>query len=332
MKNKTLFLIVAILAVGLCSAYAGNDNRVGTAGAQELLIPAGSRGTALGGAVIASCRGVDAIYWNPAGLAYLEGTEAMFSHLPYIADIDVEYAAVGTNIEDFGVIGLSVKVVNIGEMEETTERFPDGTGRVFNPTLTVLGLTYAKPLTTNVNFGFTGQFIQENIFEVSATGLAFDFGFTYETRYPGLTLGFVMKNYGPDMEFSGKGFERVYEESGKHPVSSNNAGFELPTSINIGLAYNFLNEGLNSVTVSGNFRGNNQANDAFQGGAEYSYNDRFILRAGYTYADQDGYLYGANLGAGLRYPVGDLHLTFEYTWTETETFDDNQFFTVKAEF
>lgn len=332
MKNKTLFLIVAILAVGLCSAYAGNDNRVGTAGAQELLIPAGSRGAALGGAVIANSSGVDAIYWNPAGLAYLEGTEAMFTHLPYIADIDVEYAAVATNIEDFGVIGLSVKAVDIGDMEETTEDFPNGTGRVYSPTMTVIGLTFAKSLTTNVNFGFTGQYIRESIFEVSATGLAFDFGFTYETRYPGLTLGFVMKNYGADMEFTGKGFDRVYEESGRRPQSSNNSAFELPTSFNIGASYNFLNDGPNYATVSGNFRGNNQTNDFWQGGAEYVYNERFVLRGGYTYADQDGFLYGATLGAGLTYPVGDVDMTFEYTWTETDVFDSNQFFTVKAAF
>jgi len=195
MKNKILLLVIVILAVGLSSAYAGNANRIGTAGAQELLIPAGSRGAALGGSVVANSYGVDAIYWNPAGLAnLLGGTEAMFTHLPYLADIDVEYAAVGTHIEDFGTIAVSIKAVNIGDIEETTEDFPEGTGRVFSPSLTVLGLTYARVVTSNVNFGITAHVINESIFEVSATGFAFDFGFTYETPAVGLTACRQTKN------------------------------------------------------------------------------------------------------------------------------------------
>lgn len=331
MKNKMFLLVILILAVGLNSAYAGNENRVGTAGGQELLIPVGSRGVAMGKSVIANSSGVDAIYWNPAGLANLEGSEVMFTHLPYIADIDVEYFAVGTQIEDFGAIGLSVKVVDIGDIEETTEQFPNGTGRVFNPTLTVLGFTYSRILTSAVNVGVTGHVIRETIFEVAATGFAFDFGFTYATRFPGLTLGFVMKNYGPDLIFSGRGFDRVPPDE-KRPASSRNAASELPTSINIGTAYNFLSNDMNSATVSASFRANNQSMDMWNGGFEYDYDSRYFLRAGYDYANQDNYLYGISLGVGAKLSLGATNLTFEYSWTETDVFEDNQFFTVKANF
>lgn len=332
MNRKTILIVVTILAVGLSSAYAGNENRTGTAGAQELLIPVGSRGAAMGSAVVATAAGVDALYWNPSGLAKMTGTtEVMFMHLPYIADIDVNYAAIGTTIEDFGSLALSVKIVDVGEWEETTEASPSGTGRVFNPTLTVIGLTYAKPLTSSVNFGVTGHIVQEDIFEVSATGFAFDFGFTYDTRYRGLSLGFALKNWGPNMEFGGEGFDRTTADD-RRPKQSANAGLELPTSINLGMAYNFLSDGLNSASISGNFRGNNQSQDNFQGGAEYSYDDRYFLRAGYNYAKQDGYLYGASLGGGVVLPMGTTTLTLEYSWTETEVFNNNQFFTVKFGF
>ncbi|MCK4605710.1 MAG: hypothetical protein KAU35_00295, partial [candidate division Zixibacteria bacterium] len=132
MKNRILLFVIVFLAVGLSTAFAGNDNRTGTSGALELRIPCGSRGSAMGGSVVANSNGVDAIYWNPAGLAMLDGgTEVMFTHLPYIADIDVEYFAVGHDIEDFGAIGVSLKVVNIGDIYETTNDAPEGTGRVF---------------------------------------------------------------------------------------------------------------------------------------------------------------------------------------------------------
>jgi hypothetical protein len=331
MKHKIFLLMMVILAVGLNSAYAGNADRIGTAGGQELRIPVGSRGPAMGGSVVANSNGVDAIYWNPAGLANLEGTEAMFTHLPYIADIDVEYFALGTNVEDFGAIGVAVKVLDAGEWEETTEAFPDGTGRYFSPTLTVIGLTYSRALTASVNFGVTGNVIREDIFEVDATGFSFDFGFTYRTKFPGLTLGFAMKNYGPDLVFSGRGFDRVPAEE-KRPASSRNAPSELPTSLNIGTAYNFYSDDMNSATVTANFQANNQSMDMWQGGFEYAYNQRYFIRAGYNYSDQDSYLYGASLGAGVMIPVGTTDLTLEYCWTETETFDANQYWTLRIGF
>lgn len=331
MRNKTFLLIIALLLLTFQSIMAGNENRIGTAGANELLIAVGSRGTAMGGAVVANSYGIDAIYWNPAGLAWLEGTEAMASLLPYIADIDVTYFAIGKQIEDFGALALSVKIVSAGKIEETTEAFPDGTGSVFEPTMAVIGLTFAKAVSTQVNFGITGRYIREQIFEVSASGLSFDFGFTYEPRIYGLTLGLAIRNYGPDIKFSGSGFERL--DANNRPVASSDAGAELPTSIDLGLAYNFMNNGLNSATMSTNFRSNNLSNDNWNSGVEYVYDERYSLRAGYNYSAQDNYLYGFSLGAGVSVDLGeDARLTFEYSWTDTEVFSSNQYFTMKASF
>ncbi len=330
MRNKTFLLIVALLLLTFQSIMAGNENRIGTAGAAELLIAVGSRGTAMGGSVVANSYGVDAIFWNPAGLAWLEGTEVMASHLPYIADIDVTYIAVGKQLEDFGTLALSLKVVSIGAIEETTTDFPNGTGSIFEPTMAVIGLTFAKAVSTQVNFGITGRYIREQIFEVSASGLSFDFGFTYEPRIYGLTLGLAIRNYGPDIVFSGSGFER---STAGRPLASSEAGSELPTSIDLGLAYNFMNNGLNSATMSTNFRSNNLSNDNWNSGLEYVYDERYSLRAGYNYSAQDNYLYGFSLGAGVSVDLGeDARLTFEYSWTDTEVFNSNQYFTVKASF
>ena len=329
MKYKLVIMTMVLLVLSLSSAYAGNSLRVGTAGAQELLIPIGSRGTAMGGAVLSTAYGVEAMYWNPAGLAGLEGTEAGFTHLPYFADIDVNFAGVATNIEGFGTLGFGVKAVSIGEIEETTEAFPDGTGRVFDPSLTVLNVTYAREFTANVSFGLTAMFINENIHEVQASGVAFDVGFIYRPRWYGLSLGIVIKNYGPEMSFTGIGFDREQED---RPVRPLNATFDLPSSMNIGLGYDFLDDGKNLANLSTNFRSNNYAEDFWQGGAEYVYDGKYALRAGYNFSDADAYLYGVTFGAGLMVPLGGVDFSFEYSWNETEVFDDNQYFTVKANF
>ena len=329
MKNKLLILTMVLLVLSLSSAYAGNSLRIGTAGAQELLIPVGSRGTAMGGAVLSTTYGVESMYWNPAGLSSLEGTEAAFTYLPYIADIDVNYVGVATNIEGFGTVGAGAKVVSIGDIEETTEDLPDGTGRVFSPSLTVINLTYAREFTANVSFGVTAMFIHEDIFEVQASGLAFDVGFIYRPRWYGLSMGLTVKNYGPEMEFDGIGFDREQNDRPVRPVSDD---FDLPSSINIGVGYDFIDDGRNLANLSGNFRSNNYSEDYWQGGAEYVYDGKYALRAGYNFSDQDEFIYGVTFGAGLSVPLGGVVFGFEYSWNETDVFDDNQFFTVKANF
>ena len=329
MRKTLVFLMLVLLAASLNMAYAGSDRRLGTAGAQELRIPIGARGTALGGAVTANVSGVESIYWNPAGLANFEGTEALFSHQPYLADIDINFVGVATNIQDFGTLGAAAKIVSIGEMEETTDQFPDGTGRVFSPSLAVLSLSYARTLTYNVTFGATGMYINEKIFEVSASGVAFDVGFIYRPDWHGVALGMVIKNYGPEMNFSGRGFDQVLGQRPVRPISSS---FDLPSSFNLGMSFDFLSRGMNLATVSGNFCSNNYSEDLWQGGLEYSYDGKYFLRAGYNYSQQEDYIYGFSLGGGLTLNIGNTDVTFEYSWTETEVFDNNQYFTGRINF
>ena len=332
MKNKIAIVLIVLLALAVSSAYAGNFKRIGTAGAQELLIPIGSRGSALGGAVIADVSGVESIFWNPAGLATLEGRQAMFTHLPYIADIAVNFGAIASNFENIGVLAVSAKVVSIGDIEETTEAAPEGTGNVFNPTMAVIGLSYAKILTANVQFGASVLYINERIADVSASGVAFDAGFIYDPRWKGVSMGLVIKNYGPTMSFTGAGFDRAYEAAGQRRVQGQAQANELPSFIKFGMAYNFLANGPNDATLMGNFRSNNFAEDLWQGGVEYTYDSKYSLRVGYNYSEQEDYVYGVSFGAGLSYPIGETVLTFEYSWTETDVFNDNQYFTAKFDF
>lgn len=329
MRYKIIILVMILLAVSLSSVYAGSENRIGTAGAQELRIPVGARGTAMGGAVVSNTYGVESIYWNPAGLARMEGSEVMFSHQPYLADINVNYAGIASRMEDFGTLALAAKIVSIGDMEETTDEFPDGTGRIYSPTLSVISLTYSKILTYRVHFGITGKFIHESIFDASATGMAFDIGFLYEPEWHGLSIGMAIKNYGPEMRFSGRGFERDLEGRLGAPKS---ASFDLPSSFDLGIDYDIVNADKNMAVISGNFKSNNYSQDLFQGGMEYTYDGLYSLRAGYNYSDQQDWLYGFSIGGGIKVKIADTFISFDYAWSETEIFDNNQYFTVKASF
>jgi hypothetical protein len=173
------------------------------------------------------------------------------------------------------------------------------------------------------------MYINENIHKVKASGVAFDVGFIYDPRWNGVSMGLAIKNYGPEMEFSGSGFERSLDGRPAQPLS---APFDLPSSISMGVAYEFLNSGSNLASVAANFRSNNYQDDFFQGGLEYSYDDLLFVRGGYNFSEQDSYLYGATLGAGLSVEFGETRLSIDYSWTETEVFDDNQYFTFRVNF
>ena len=62
-QNNISSILIAILMLGLAVSVmeAGSKKRRGTAGAQELLIPVGSRGTAMSGAYVAGISGLEAI-------------------------------------------------------------------------------------------------------------------------------------------------------------------------------------------------------------------------------------------------------------------------------
>lgn len=340
-RKLVIICVISVLALASVS-LAGSDRRLGTSGAQYLRIPVGSRGTAMGGAIGADVYGAEAIFYNPAGVAMIEGTEVMFSHLNYFADMDLNYFAVTTSIEDFGSIGFSAKILSVGEIVKTTWNAStvEGTGEIYNPSSAVIGLTYSRILTDRVTFGITGKFLNEQIDLVSAKGMAIDFGVNYDTKWNNLRLGFVIKNLGPSMSFEGEGLNYFVQVPGTSPqvspvkiLSANSASFELPAWAEMSMAWDAYSQDMHRATVYGTFQANTFSKDLYRTAFEYAYDEKYFVRGGYTIDDkQNDYLYGLTFGAGAVFNFGDTEVTFEYSWNQTEFFDNNQYFTGKINF
>ena len=81
-------IILTITATLMISSFVfGQGSRMGTASSTQLQVVQGARYLSGGGAA-ANAVGMDAIYWNPAGLSLSEnGVDAIFSNRQYIADI-----------------------------------------------------------------------------------------------------------------------------------------------------------------------------------------------------------------------------------------------------
>ena len=84
-----------IMGIVITSFASGQGARNGTSGASQLMVPQGARYLSGGGAT-ANAVGIDAIFWNPAGLARSESNvSAIFSRRNYIADIGVNFFGAG---------------------------------------------------------------------------------------------------------------------------------------------------------------------------------------------------------------------------------------------
>jgi hypothetical protein len=341
-RTISLLLTLLLLSTVVTGVFAGAGNRTGSGGAAELLIPVGTRDLAMGGSTISSTRGIEALYWNPAGTARLRGSAALyFSHMSYIADIGVDYGAASVNFEDLGVLSLSVKSLSIGDIVETTTQNPDGTGKTFSPQFFTVGLSYSRELSDRVAVGVTSNFVSERMGEVSASGVAFNVGVIYDNlaNVNGLSMGVVVKNIGPQMKFDGPGLNQTAQVSGwnRGPTifKIDAAAFELPSTLEFGFGYKRTFEGDNSILLSTSFQNNNFSDDEYKVGAEYAYQDLLFLRGGYNFSQAESeseYIFGATFGAGIHYAVGNLDLTFDYAFRSAKIFDNNHIFSVKLGF
>ncbi len=332
------FLILFIFS----NVYAGSGNRTGTSGAAQLLIPVGARGIAMGGANIASSLGLESLYWNPAGIASLNpSVNVTFSHMSYIADIGVEYGAISADIEGFGALAFNIKSLSVGDIAVTTTSDPDGTGATFKPQMLVAGVSYSRLLTDNISVGLTANLISETLGEVDATGFAFDVGVIYQNlaEINGLNFGIVMKNIGPQMEYDGAGLliQAVSDDLNRPPTfyQANAAAFELPSTFEIGFAYEPRVDDVNSLKINVNYQNNNFLSDQYKSGLEYGYNEMFFLRGGYTLAsdvESDEFIYGIALGAGLNYQVEDIALRVDYAFRDVDYFSGNHVFQISFGF
>jgi hypothetical protein len=118
--KKTIYIVFIMLLFIATQAMAQTD-RIGTAGANELLIPVGARGVAMGSSTVTNSVGADAIFWNPANVARSENNfDLIASNMTYIADINIIYGAVAIKAGEFGSLGFSIKSLSMDGILKTT--------------------------------------------------------------------------------------------------------------------------------------------------------------------------------------------------------------------
>lgn len=342
-KNKTKFMTIVVMTlIFFIDAFAGGDRRNGTAGAQELLIPISAKGLSLGAANLSSISGLDAIFYNPAGVGLSTNvTEAMFSYMNYIADIGYSFAAVSVNLDEIGSVGFSFRTMDFGEIPVTNEANPYGTGATYSPSYFIVSGTYSNSITDRIRVGFNVNLISESIQSSSASGFSFDAGIQYSNvaMVEGLSLGLTLKNIGGEMTFDGPDLLRKAEENidessrGTQFYKIAAASFELPTQLLLGLSYTTQFEDMYTTTISSAYQSNSFSNDEINMSLEFDYNDLIFLRGGYSYIDEsrdleEESIFGPTFGAGIKIE-SEVDITFDYGYRWARYFDANHIFSIK---
>ncbi len=106
---------------------------VGTRAAEFLTIPVGPRAWPWAGHTALSADDISAIYWNPAGLGFLDKKEILLTVIERPLDIRYAYGALAVPLLGQRlVLGAFLSVLNSGDQEITTEPQPDGTGAYYS--------------------------------------------------------------------------------------------------------------------------------------------------------------------------------------------------------
>ncbi len=245
-------LLFSLFICAMSASWAGSET-----GADFLKIPTSARPISLGNAYTALASGVDSIDRNVAGLG--RGPAALaVSHQQIFGDNSLDYLAAswpGRTPSSFAW-GLAVSRLSYADQERRgVDRSVSGS---FGASDMSVGLSMARNL-GSMQLGTQLKVIRQDLAGFSASGVAADVGLMTRTPLPRLSMGFAVRNIGPEMKF----------------ISEN---YHLPLTITAGAAYRMIRP-LTLVLDIQNSPYSGQTTAAL--GFEFSAVNNVTLRAGY---------------------------------------------------
>lgn len=311
MKKLNIFNLIPVLMLTLLCSFVvaqDDDDDLGTdklaqTGMKFLSFSPDARAAALGDAITAKTGGASSLFYNPAGMARLEGINVAVGQTQWIADIS--YNAVGfAYASNAGVLGVSMMNVDYGDLQGTV-RSTSESGYVdtemFKPSAAVLGLGYAFAPTDRFSVGLHVKFANEDLGTAHLTSessdagastedlkmntTAYDFGLMYQMDWKNLMIAMSARNFSQSLKYA--------EEQ-----------FEIPLTFRMGVSADMA-ENLSVSLV------NERPRDYFttyRVGVEYSLMDMLDIRAGFVTPSDEA---GINLGVGFK--MAGLGVDVSYT-------------------
>jgi hypothetical protein len=322
--NKSILLLCLVAFMGFSlTAFAGNPDRQGEAGAPELVMNPWARSAGLHSMTASFVNGVEAMRINVAGLSRINRTELVAGYANYLDGTGISMNALGIaqKLGENGAFGVSIMALDFGDIPVTTTAQPEGTGTTFSPSWFNIGFGYSHTFENKVSVGVLFRGVFESTADINASGLGIDAGVQYVTGpKDNFKFGIAIRNVGTRLKFGGEALsQQVSRSTNDNPdgtpitVRVRVEDFELPSLLNLGLSYDLYPSEDHRFTILGNFTANSFSRDQIGGGLEYSFKEMFFLRGGYNYEFgetvddagneiQESIYDGLSLGAGIEAP------------------------------
>ena len=296
-----LFILVLVNESVMSQLVMEDVNKVGQAGFKFLSLGVGARNTSMGEAAATNEGDAVSMFWNPAGIVSMENAGFFAGYTQWFAGISQSSAAVVVPISWLGHIGLSVSMVNYGDVEATV--IPSSSNDndigyldngIIKPSASVYAFTYGKSLSDRFQFALTVKYAYENLVAMNKGSIAFDFGTIYKAKVHDIKIAVVMQHF-------------AFSE-----LSYINEDFQLPLTFRVG----FSADALSLFGVDTESSKLNLAielakpidySERTHLGAEYWYKDFLALRAGYKFNyDTEG----LTAGFGVKYSGFEFRYSF----------------------
>ena len=244
----------------LFGVFANVSYSQGEAAVPFLLLAPDSRAGGIGESGGGLADNSAAIFWNPAGIAFLTGTEVSITHSNWLPqfnlDLFYDYLTYRQYFEELsGSVTSSITYMNFGEFVRTGEDSPDplGTFRSFDAALT---LGYATKLSSDWGLGFNFRLIHSRLSDQPtaeeqgsgvATSISFDIAAMWrpetfvlplidEDIGGNLSIGINLSNLGPKIYY--------IDQAQADPI---------PTNFRLGFAYKVIDDEFNSLIYTLDF-------------------------------------------------------------------------------
>jgi len=303
---KFLTVLTVTFLTGVLSAQVDNTKRASTA-ATFLEIAVGARAVGYGGAFVSVSNDASALYWNVGGIPQLSKNEITAVHTSWLADTKFNYAGLVLPLGDAGTLGFSFTTLSMDDMKVRTIELPDGTGEMFNAQDLSIAISYGRYLSDRFSIGVTVKYIQQTIWHMNSSSVAFDIGTIFKTDLlGGMRIGAAMTNFGMPMELSGRDtryFIRVDDtklgSNEKIPVNIETDSWDLPLLFQIGISTEAFKNETYQLTVAVDALHPNNDKESINVGFEFGFKDLLFIRGGYNalfLQDAEG---GLSFGVGL---------------------------------
>jgi flagellar motor protein MotB len=304
MQKKTL-LLTFILVLLYTGTVFSDASQIGTTSNNFIKILPPAKPAALGESYVALADDINAIFYNPAGIARTMSMQASFTHIQWFQQVMFESLNFVIPFT-FGNLGFSLNYLSVTPMDNTIldVTSPEGYKSLgqFSPYSIYGSISYAREFTDSLfigaNIKILDYAVDPSANDGSALSFLADFGVIYDMTFlKGMALGLVFRNIGPSTTFISQSFVQ-------------------PIDIRGGLGWTgqyFSLEGdLDFVT-------DNDLNYYF--GGAFNMFDVLSLRAGYKGGTINQPTFGAGLAyarfaldyAFVPYATGDLGMTHRFT-------------------